>query len=99
MSPATATTEEPNLSIAVTQLVKGVVYRDTHSAQWQAMLRLQTAVRDYVRVLGLDLVVDESEGYAYLRTRPEDTASDESRTAIPRLVPRAGPRARRRACR
>jgi hypothetical protein len=32
---------------------------------WRDLLTLQGKVRDYVRVLGLELIVDESEGYAY----------------------------------
>ena len=38
---------------------------------------------DYVAVLGLQVVVDESEGYAYLRSRPADDAVE-----LPRLVAR-----------
>jgi hypothetical protein len=70
--------------------VKGVVYRDTHEQQWRDLLQLQSAVRDYVGVIGLTVVIDESEGYAYLRSRPElddaDTATDAPR--IPRLIAR-----------
>jgi hypothetical protein len=74
------------LSQAVTQLMKGVVYRDTHEKAWRALLQVQVHVRDYVRVLGLTVVVDESEGYAFLRSLP-DLADDET-AAIPRLIPR-----------
>jgi hypothetical protein len=74
------------LSQAVTQLMKGAVYRDTHEKAWRALLQVQVHVRDYVRVLGLIVVVDESEGYAFLRSLP-DLADDES-AAIPRLIPR-----------
>ncbi|MGW4498907.1 DUF4194 domain-containing protein, partial [Micromonospora sp. NPDC004336] len=52
---------EPSLSVAVTQLMKGVVYRDTHAAAWQHLAALQPQVRDYVAVLGLVVVIDESE--------------------------------------
>jgi hypothetical protein len=74
------------LSQAVTQLMKGAVYRDTHEKSWRALLQVQVHVRDYVRVLGLTVVVDESEGYAFLRSLP-DLADDET-AAIPRLIPR-----------
>ena len=63
---------EPSLSVAVTQLMKGVVYRDNHTEAWHHLSALQPHVRDHVAVLGLVVVVDESEGYAYLESRPED---------------------------
>lgn len=76
---------EPDLSTPVVQLMKGAVYRDTHDKAWQQLLQLQPQVRDYVEVLGLQVVVDEAEGYAFLRQRP---VGDDDSTQIPRLVPR-----------
>ena len=76
---------ELDLPLAVPSLVKGVVYRDTQPVVWRNLVRLQPQVRDFVAVMGLVVVVDESEGYAFLRARPED---DEDRPAIPRLVAR-----------
>lgn len=46
---------EPDLPLAVTQLMKGVVYRDTHERAWRHLLQLQPQVRDYVAVLGLQV--------------------------------------------
>jgi hypothetical protein len=66
----TATTsrrDEPDLSLVVTQLMKGVVYRDVHELQWSHLLRLQPQVRDYLGVIGLTVVVDEAEGYSVHR--------------------------------
>lgn len=77
---------EPDLSVVVTQLMKGVLYRDVHESQWTQLLRLQSQVRDYVGVIGLAVVVDEAEGYAYLRSRPD--LDDDDGPGIPRLVPR-----------
>ena len=79
------TATEPDLSTAVIQLIKGVVYRDTHDKAWQHLLQLQPQVRDYVEVLGLQVVIDESEGYAFLRQRPVDEDDDQQ---VPRLVAR-----------
>lgn len=78
-------TAEPDLPLVVTQLMKGVVYRDTHDRAWHSLLELQPQARDYVDVLGLQVVVDEAEGYAFLRQRPVD--SDDS-ASLPRLIPR-----------
>jgi hypothetical protein len=76
---------EPDLSVAVTQLMKGAVYRETHDRAWNHLLQLQPQVRDQVAVLGLQVVIDEAEGYAFLRQRPAD--EDEERQ-LPRLIPR-----------
>lgn len=74
------------LPAVVIPLLKGVFYRDADAASWSALLNLQSRVRDYVSVLGLDLVLDESEGYAFLRSRPE--SDDQSAPKLPRLVAR-----------
>ena len=76
---------DADLSLALIPLMKGVVYRDTHERAWQQLIALQPQVRDYVEVLGLLVVIDESEGYAYLRQRPAD---DDDAGQVPRLVPR-----------
>lgn len=73
-----------DLSRTLVQLFKGPVYRDTHDKLWDMMLGLRSSVNDYVAVMGLQLVVDESEGYAFLRSRPVAEDDDE----IPRLVAR-----------
>jgi hypothetical protein len=79
---------EPDLSLAVTQLMKGVVYRDTHERAWHHLLQMQPQVRDYVGVMGLQVVVDEAEGYAFCRQRPADEARDDDAEPLPRLIPR-----------
>ena len=78
-------TAGPELSLAVTQLMKGIVYRDTHDRAWHSLLELQPQARDYVDVLGLQVVIDEAEGYAFLRQRPADP---EDSAPLPRLIPR-----------
>lgn len=72
-----------DLSAVVVPLLKGVTYRADDAAHWHALLQLQGRVRDHVAVLGLELTLDEAEGYAFLRSRPE--AADESDPAAPKL--------------
>jgi hypothetical protein len=80
---------ELDLPLVVTQLMKGVVYQDTHAKAWRHLLPLQAQVRDYVAVMGLVVVVDEAEGYAFLRSLPEEETGDGSdQPAVPRLIPR-----------
>ena len=73
-----------DLPLVVTSLFKGVVQRDTHAKAWQHLLSLQPQVRDHVEVVGLQLVVDEAEGYAFLRQRDEPDDDGD----VPRLVAR-----------
>jgi hypothetical protein len=82
---------ELSLPLVVTSLMKGVVYADTQVKAWRHLLQLQPAVRDYVATMGLTVVVDEAEGYAFLRQRVDDGlggAGDETVDDVPRLIPR-----------
>jgi hypothetical protein len=54
---------------AVVPLLRGVVYAGTNARAWQAIQQLESAVRDYVSALNLDLFVDRPEGFAYLRRK------------------------------
>ncbi len=80
-------TDPPDLSVLVINLLKGVIYRDGDERLWGALLSLQARVRDYVAVLALTLVLDEAEGYAFLKSRPE-SEDDEGNPKLPRLVTR-----------
>lgn len=82
-SPAPAA----DLSTLLIGLLKSVLYRDTDERQWAVLLNLQARVRDYVGVLNLDLILDEAEGYAFLKSRPEPEEDDPS-PRQPRLVAR-----------
>jgi len=84
MSQPTARADS-ELSHVVTALMKGVVYRDTHAQTFADLITLQPQVRDYVAVIGLSVVVDDTEGYAYLRSMDDD---DTEREGTLRLVAR-----------
>jgi hypothetical protein len=72
------------LSVVVVSLMKGIADRESDPLLWQSLIGIQARVRDYVACLGLDLVLDEAEGFAYLRQRP----GEEGAAELPRLVPR-----------
>lgn len=72
------------LSRLLISLLKGVLYRSESEPFWQSLLTLQARVRDHLTVLGLELVIDEAEGYAFLRSRP----SAEQEEGLPRLFAR-----------
>jgi hypothetical protein len=75
--------DELDLPLVITHLMKGVVYADGQEKVWRHLLPLQAQVRDYVGVMGLTVVVDEAEGYAFLRSKPDDEEGQ-----LPRLIPR-----------
>jgi len=75
-----------DLSALVILLLKGVIYQEADAGTWNSLLNLQARVRDYVTVLGLELVLDEAEGYTFLRSRPE--SEDDAAPKLPRLVAR-----------
>jgi hypothetical protein len=85
--PAAERTPPPDLSTLAIGLLKGVLYREDDERLWASLLNLQVRVRDYVAVLGLELVLDEAEGYAFLKSRSEP-AEDEAAPRLPRLVVR-----------
>ena len=81
------------ISPILISLLKGVVYQDSDSVKWNQLLKLQSRVREYVAVLGLELILDEAEGYAFLRSSTDrnterDDDSTNSEQTIPRLVVR-----------
>ena len=82
--PGASTSAGLELSVAVVNLLKGPIYRDTHERPWALLLAHRSEVADYVALLGLQVNVDEAEGYAYLRSRPSDDEAGD----IPRLVAR-----------
>jgi len=71
-------------SHVVIALMRGVTHREDDEPPWQALVELQAKVRDYVAVLDLELMIDEAEGWAYLRQRPQE----EGAAPLPRLIPR-----------
>ncbi|MGF2943806.1 DUF4194 domain-containing protein [Mycobacterium sp. Lab-001] len=69
---------------AIIRLMAGVVYRESDEDTWLTLERLGAGVRDHFATIGVDVVVDDAEGYAYLRSRPEEDGDE----ALPRLVRR-----------
>jgi hypothetical protein len=83
------TTASPplDLSVLLIGLFKSVLYREQDERQWAGLLNLQARVRDYVAVLNLELVLDEAEGHAFLKSRPEPLEADTA-LRLPRLIAR-----------
>jgi hypothetical protein len=71
---------------AIIALYKGPIYRERQPETWRDLIADQASVRAYCAVIGLELFVDEAEGFAFLR-QATDTG-DEDDTPLPRLIPR-----------
>lgn len=64
----------PDFGAAAVHLLRGVLYREKESA-WAALIRYRGRLEEYFAVLGLQLLVDEAEGFAYVRQyQPEEAA-------------------------
>lgn len=75
---------EHAVASAIIRLMHGVVYRESDEDTWLTLERLGAGVRDHFAAIGVDVVIDDGEGYAYLRSRPEDGGDE----VLPRLVRR-----------
>jgi hypothetical protein len=78
------TTDEHAIATAIIALMNGVVYRETAEDTWSTLNRRAGAVREHFTAIGVDVIVDDVEAYAYLRS--QEPADDEQ--PLPRLVAR-----------
>lgn len=80
---------------ALIHLFQGPVERDRAPEAWRDLTAHQQYIRPYCAVLGLEVYLDEADGFAFLRQRnePEDTgpegaSSDSGVDPLPRLIAR-----------
>jgi hypothetical protein len=71
-------------TLALIFLFRGVLFSEDHPIEWESLLTYQGSIRDYVAVIGLELYLDDRDGYAFLRQK----TNDEGETGIPRLIQR-----------
>ena len=76
----------PQLSVVLVNVLKGVLYREQAPLVWDDCLRLQAEVMDYMKKIGLELHVNEAEGFAYLKQLPMENEDGED--SLPRLIQR-----------
>ena len=77
-------TDEHAIASAIIRLMQGVVYRESDEDTWLTLERAGAGVRDHFATIGIDVVVDDAEGYAFLRSRPDP----EGQQPLPRVVRR-----------
>ncbi|AYZ74416.1 DUF4194 domain-containing protein [Fusobacterium necrophorum] len=71
-------------SVAVVTLLKGVVNESTQTKIWNTIIENQIQIEDYISKMGLTLMVQTQDGYAYVKQR--EYKDDEME--IPRLISR-----------
>ena len=84
--PSDETSHQP-LNIPHTELkiklLKGALYKQQKEL-WQLLLNDQKVIRDYFAQIGLELFLDEAEGYAFLR----QMSFQSGETTLPTLITR-----------
>lgn len=71
---------EQEYSLCLIALLKGIVY-DHQKTVWENLLRYEPDVKKYFRPVGMELFLDKSEGYAFLKQKEW-----EEDTPLPRLA-------------
>lgn len=78
-----ANDDRTDLARVLISLYRGVVYRDADEVQWSRLLSLRNAVAAHFSAVGLEVGIDEAEGYAFLKTQVRPDGEE-----LPRLVTR-----------
>lgn len=73
-----------NFGTVIIHLFKGVIYQEHNPVIWNCLFEMKARVQDYVSIIGLELHMDDAEGYAFLRSRQDDNDA----TGTPRLIAR-----------
>ncbi len=76
--------EEHAIASAIIRLMREVIYRDVDEVTWGTLTRHGSSVRDHFDAIGVEVRIDELEGYAYLQTDVEQPGDD----PLPRLIKR-----------
>jgi hypothetical protein len=71
-------------STLLVSLLKGILDREDSPDLWQSLMQYEGTVREYFSQIGLDLVMDDAEGLAYLRSQEQVEGEDN----IPKLLSR-----------
>lgn len=73
-----------SLSHLLIPLLKGPLYQNQHSKEWEQLLQQRAAISDYLATMGLIVFINEQEGYAFLK---QDDFTDQN-DPPPRLIQR-----------
>ncbi|MEA1891614.1 MAG: DUF4194 domain-containing protein, partial [Campylobacterota bacterium] len=69
--------------VAITLLLKGLFYKSDNEKAWDELIEgSYGAIKDYFKVMGLVVMCDESEGFAYL----QNMSYEEGQESLPKLI-------------
>lgn len=68
----------------IIKMMTGVLYKKVHEHEWRTLDQEIAAIKDHFATIGVEVIVDDSEGYAYLKTK----LNAEGESIMPRLVRR-----------
>lgn len=69
-------------SLPIIYLFKGVLY-NTNEAVWKSLIHYQNDIKNYFSVVGIDLIINQSEGFAFLKQRE---IVEETTIHFPKLI-------------
>ncbi len=68
----------------IIRLLQGVVYDDNREL-WNALTDCQVQIKEYFDIIGVDVLIHESEGFAFLKQRQ---AAEGAEVVLPNLIER-----------
>lgn len=74
---------EANYSLSLISLLKGIVY-DHQKQVWENLLEYEVDVKRYFKDLSLEVYLDKTEGYAFLKQR--EWEPEEADIQLPKLI-------------
>lgn len=74
---------ELSIGIPIIHLLKGIVYREQEQV-WPLLVNFRSDIVDYLGVIGLELIIEDSEGYAFVRQLARE--EDQIGIVLPKLV-------------
>lgn len=69
-------------SLPIIYLFKGVLY-NTNETVWKSLIQYQNDIKNYFSVVGIDLIINQSEGFAFLKQRE---IVEETTIHFPKLI-------------
>ena len=78
-------------SAVIIHLLKGPLYKEMNDQLWENLKHKKSAIIDYTSQIGLNLHINEEDGYAFLKQQEEEEASESeelNQEPLPRLVSR-----------
>lgn len=71
----------------IIHLLKGVLYEDNNEA-WNLLIRYEPEVKKHFEGIGINVYIDEAEGYAFLKQQESDPEENDGEGILPALIER-----------